>query len=236
MWRKPACVHSFHQCAGRFTPFAGLAKERYRRTARRGDLPELATSAFECLVASQTVRVQDAPFHCRCALAWLPGGTQHDTQLTALYRRPVVVALVDAACDDAFLETVRSALLAALLAAGPASLFGLATVSHRVGLWDLQGDVPAVRHVPLAARGGTEAATALELADALPLEAFLAPIDRWRDEIEAGLEALRPARAASARRRRRSMLVALVLSRHALAFLASLVLVAAAPTPTPCGR
>jgi hypothetical protein len=110
-----------------------------------------------------------------------------------LARRPVIVALVDTACDDAFLETVRSALLAALLAAGPSALFGLATLSHRVGLWDLQGDVPAVRHVPLAARGGADASTALELADALPLDAFLAPVDRWRDEIEAGLEALRPA-------------------------------------------
>ncbi len=106
--------------------------------------------------------------------------------------RPVFVALVDTACDDAFLETVRSALLAALLAAGPSALFGLATVSHRVGLWDLQGGVPAVRHVPLAAHGA-DAVTALELADALPLDAFLAPIDRWRDEIESGLESMRPA-------------------------------------------
>lgn len=104
-----------------------------------------------------------------------------------------MVALVDTACDGVFLETVRSALLAALLAAGPTALFGLATLSHRVGLWDLQGGVPAVRYVPLAARGGPDAATAVELADALPLEAFLAPIDRWRDEIEAALEALQPA-------------------------------------------
>jgi hypothetical protein len=61
-----------------------------------------------------------------------------------------------------------------------------------VGLWDLQGGVPAVRHVPLETRGA-DAVTALELADALSLDAFLAPIDRWRDEIESGLEAMRPA-------------------------------------------
>ena len=103
-----------------------------------------------------------------------------------------MVALVDVSGDEPYLETVRSALLAALLAAGPAALFGLATLSHRVGLWDLQGDVPAVRHVPLAAHAGAGAACALELADALPLHAFLAPVDRWRDEIEAGLEAMSP--------------------------------------------
>ena len=99
---------------------------------------------------------------------------------------------MDAACDAAFLEAVRAALLAALLAAGPATLFGLATCSRRVALWDLQGAAPAVRLVPLAPdMGSGEASCALELADALPLEAVLAPRDVWRDEAEAALEALR---------------------------------------------
>ncbi len=184
-----ACLTLVSRDAGRFTPFTGAAKERYRRTARRGDLPELASGAFECLVASQRVDLVNAPLAARCAHSARAQPARADFHA----RRPVIVALVDSICDETFLETVRSALLAALLAAGPTALFGLATLSHRVGLWDLQGAVTAVRHVPLAARGGAAAATALELAEALPLEAFLAPIDRWRDEIEAGLEALRPA-------------------------------------------
>ena len=102
-----------------------------------------------------------------------------------------MVALVDTACDEAFLDAVRSALGAALLAAGPGTLFGLATVSHRLGLWDLQGPAPVVRYVPLAA-GSTPAVCSLALAAALAPEAFLAPIDRWRDEIEFAMEAMRP--------------------------------------------
>jgi len=113
-------------------------------------------------------------------------------------RSPVVVALVDAACDASFLDAVRSALLAALLAAGPAALFGLATASRRVALWDLQGGAPAVRLVPLAPDGGADAGCALDLSEALPLEAFLAPLDLWRDEAEAALEALRPDEAGAA--------------------------------------
>ena len=101
------------------------------------------------------------------------------------------MALVDTACDEAFLDAVRSALGAALLAAGPGTLFGLATVSHRLGLWDLQGPAPVVRYVPLAA-GSTPAVCSLALAAALAPEAFLAPIDRWRDEIECAMEAMRP--------------------------------------------
>ena len=103
-----------------------------------------------------------------------------------------MVALVDAACDAAFLKAVRAALLAALLAAGPATLFGLATCARRVALWDVQGAAPAVRLVPLAPdEAAADAPCALDLADALPLEAFLAPLDAWRDEAEAALEALR---------------------------------------------
>lgn len=74
-----ACVQltqGVGRCAGRFTPFFGAGKERYRRTARRGDLPELASGAFECVVASQTVQVHTAPTTARCVQgvwrrAWL---------------------------------------------------------------------------------------------------------------------------------------------------------------------
>ena len=51
----PAPPSLLNLSPGRFTPFAGGPKERYRRTARRGDLPELAAGSYECLVASEVV-------------------------------------------------------------------------------------------------------------------------------------------------------------------------------------
>ncbi len=86
--------------------------------------------------------------------------------------RPVYVAVVDTTCDDDFLELVRNTLLSALLAIGPHALFGLVTISSRVSMWDLQGTVPAVRHVTVAARQSVaDGVTIMPLADALPLEA-----------------------------------------------------------------
>ncbi|KAG8085733.1 hypothetical protein GUJ93_ZPchr0010g7339 [Zizania palustris] len=48
--------------------------------------------------------------------------------------RPVYVAAVDLACSEEFLELIKSALLAALEAMIPGSLFGLMTFSHKIGL------------------------------------------------------------------------------------------------------
>lgn len=80
------------------------------------------------------------------------------------------MAVVDTACDDDFLELVRNSLLSALLAIGPHALFGLVTLSSRIGVWDLQGSVPAVRHVAVASRGGDAGSALLQLSDVLPLE------------------------------------------------------------------
>ena len=68
--------------AGRFTRFEAASRERYRRTARRGDLPELASSAYECVVATETVHVGAAPFGARCVA---PAGPR--TPLPAQPRR-----------------------------------------------------------------------------------------------------------------------------------------------------
>lgn len=70
---------------------------------------------------------------------------------------------------------------------GPQALFGIVTVSHRIGVFDTQGDTPLVRYLS-AADGGP-----VDLADAMPLESFLAPVGRWKEEIEGALESLRPA-------------------------------------------
>lgn len=72
---------------------------------------------FECLVGEERMQ-------------WSSNGS--------IFARPAYVAVIDVACDADFLELVRSALLAALLAVGPQALFGIVTVSHRIGIYDTQ--------------------------------------------------------------------------------------------------
>jgi len=88
---------------------------------------------------------------------------------------PVYVAAVDLACSEEFLELVKSALLAALEALVPGSLFGLMTFSHKIGLYDVQGPIPLVKNVfipPDLEEDGLPVA----LEDAMPLLCFLAPL------------------------------------------------------------
>jgi hypothetical protein len=60
--------------AGRFTKFDKAVRDRYRRSTRRVDVPELAAPVYECLVASQVVPWQTAPLSTRCVRAgWLAG-------------------------------------------------------------------------------------------------------------------------------------------------------------------
>ena len=58
---------------------------------------------------------------------------------------PVYVALIDLVASEETLELVRSAVLAAIEAVGPDALMGIVTFSHRVGLYDVQGDTPMVK-------------------------------------------------------------------------------------------
>lgn len=105
--------------------------------------------------------------------------------------RPVYVAAVDLACSEEFLELIKSALLAALEALIPGSLFGLMTFSHKIGLYDVQGPIPVVKNVfipPDLEEDGLPVA----LEDAMPLLSFLAPVDTCKDRIAAALETLRP--------------------------------------------
>ncbi|KAG1363565.1 protein transport protein sec24 [Cocos nucifera] len=92
--------------------------------------------------------------------------------------------------SEEFLELVKSALLAALEALGPGSLFGLVTFSHKIGLYDVQGPVPVVKNVfvPPDSNGGLP----VGLEDVMPLLSFLAPVDTCKDHIAAALETLRP--------------------------------------------
>ncbi len=61
----------------------------------------------------------------------------------------------------------------------------------QVELWDVRGAAPAVRSVALEADGA--APTAVDLGDALPLAALLAPVSAAKERIAAALDLLEPA-------------------------------------------
>ncbi|PIN00483.1 Vesicle coat complex COPII, subunit SEC24/subunit SFB2 [Handroanthus impetiginosus] len=102
--------------------------------------------------------------------------------------RPVYVAAVDLSSSEEFLELTKSALLAALEALGPGSLFGLATFSHKIGLYDVQGPIPVVKNVFVP----PDSNLTMELEDVMPLFSFLAPVDTCKDRIASALETLKP--------------------------------------------
>ncbi|KAL5832576.1 hypothetical protein ACOSQ3_016250 [Xanthoceras sorbifolium] len=104
--------------------------------------------------------------------------------------RPVYVAAVDLSSSEEFLELTRSALLAALEAVPPGALFGFATFSHKIGLYDVQGAIPVVKNVFIPA--DTEGSLPIELEDVMPLSQFLAPVETFKENITSALETLRP--------------------------------------------
>lgn len=65
-------------------------------------------------------------------------------------------------------------LLPSISAIPPGSLFGLATFSYKLGLYDVQGPIPVVKNVfiPPDAEGTLQ----IELEDVMPLLQFLAPV------------------------------------------------------------
>lgn len=65
-------------------------------------------------------------------------------------------------------------LLFCVEALGPGSLFGLATFSHKLGLYDVQGPIPVVKNVLIPP--DSEGTLPIELEDVMPLLQFLAPV------------------------------------------------------------
>ncbi|KAF7805716.1 protein transport protein SEC24 [Senna tora] len=130
----------------------------------------------------------------------LPEESPEEPEMQA---RPVYVAAVDLSCkillvqqvcssaaSEEFLELIKSALLAALEALAPGSLFGLATFSHKLGLYDVQGPIPVVKNVSIPP--DTEGTLPIELEDVMPLLQFLAPVETCKERIASALETLRP--------------------------------------------
>ncbi|KAJ0976718.1 hypothetical protein J5N97_012192 [Dioscorea zingiberensis] len=108
----------------------------------------------------------------------------------AVQARPVYVAAVDLSSSDEFLELIKSALLAALEALAPGSLFGLMIFSHKIGIYDIQGPIPVVKNVFIPP--DSDSGLSVDLEDAMPLLSFLAPVDDYKDRIAAALETLKP--------------------------------------------
>lgn len=104
--------------------------------------------------------------------------------------RPVFVAAVDLSASEEFLELVKSSLLAALEAINPGALFGLITFSHKIGLYDVQGPIPVVKYVSIPP--DMDGKLPVDLDMAMPLPAFLAPVESNKEHIAAALETLRP--------------------------------------------
>ncbi|XP_054812670.1 protein transport protein SEC23 D [Prosopis cineraria] len=115
---------------------------------------------------------------------------EEPSEEAAMHARPVYVAAVDLTSSEEFLDLIKSALLAALEALAPGSLFGLATFSHKLGLYDVQGPIPVVKNVFIPP--DTEGTLSIELEDVMPLLQFLAPVETCKERIASALETLRP--------------------------------------------
>lgn len=98
--------------------------------------------------------------------------------------------IFNSAASEEFLELVKSALLAALEALAPGSLFGLVTFSHKIGLYDVQGPIPVVKNVFILPESDGQLPVSLE--DVMPLLAFLAPVESCKDQIATALDTLKP--------------------------------------------
>lgn len=108
----------------------------------------------------------------------------------SMQARPVYVAAVDLSSSEEFMELTKSALLAALEALPSGALFGLATFSLKLGLYDVQGPVPVVKNVFIPS--DSDGTIPIELEDVMPLLSFLAPVDTCKDHIASALETLKP--------------------------------------------
>uniref|UniRef100_A0A0E0DDW3 Sec23/Sec24 trunk domain-containing protein n=1 Tax=Oryza meridionalis TaxID=40149 RepID=A0A0E0DDW3_9ORYZ len=115
----------------------------------------------------------------------LPGEEGEATTTT-----PVYVAAIDLSSSEEFLELVKSALLAALEAISPGSLFGLLTFSSKIGLYDVQGPIPIVKNAFIPP--DSDGTLLVDLEDVMPLRSFLAPVDGCKDRIAEALETIKP--------------------------------------------
>jgi len=157
-----------------YWPGDGGASSRYRRNPNRRLLPEIAGADIDMEVAVEHVVFDpDSPV-----------GTA-----------PAYVALIDLTAPEHALESVKSAVLAAMEAAGDAALFGVACFDETMTVIDASNEsATSMKRVAVDENG----ALALPLQDIMPLDAFLVPVRTHKDRIAAAVEALEPTRGRDA--------------------------------------
>ena len=147
----------------------GGASSRYRRNPNRKHLPEIARADLDVEVAVEHIVFEPES----------PVGTA-----------PAYVALIDLTASERTLESVKSAVLAAMEAAGDAALFGVACFDETMTVIDAANPrATSMKRIAVSDDG----ALALPLRDIMPLEAFLVPVRTHKDRIAAAVEALAPA-------------------------------------------
>ena len=157
-----------------YWPGDGGASSRYRRNPNRRLLPEIAGADIDMEVAVEHVVFDPES----------PVGTA-----------PAYVALIDLTAPEHALESVKSAVLAAMEAAGDAALFGVACFDETMTVIDASNEsATSMKRVAVDENG----ALALPLQDIMPLDAFLVPVRTHKDRIAAAVEALEPTRGRDA--------------------------------------
>ena len=147
----------------------GGASSRYRRNPNRKHLPEIARADLDVEVAVEHIVFEPES----------PVGTA-----------PAYIALIDLTASERTLESVKSAVLAAMEAAGDAALFGVACFDETMTVIDAANPgATSMKRIAVSDDG----ALALPLRDIMPLEAFLVPVRTHKDRIAAAVEALAPA-------------------------------------------
>ncbi|KAG8371163.1 hypothetical protein BUALT_Bualt13G0058100 [Buddleja alternifolia] len=159
----------------------GLSSQSIARYSLPQSCPENTSSFVDLeLPMEESEEMQAKPVYVAAVDLSLIMTHENNLLLRCIVRKPYA--------SEEFLELTKSALLAALEALGPGSLFGLATFSHKIGLYDVQGPIPVVKNVFIP----PESNLTMELEDVMPLFSFLAPVDTCKDRIASALETLRP--------------------------------------------
>eukprot|EP00884_Botryococcus_braunii_P002587 jgi/Botrbrau1/12329/Bobra.4_3s0002.2 len=161
---------------GHLNEYHSVSNQRYARASQRAKCPELRAGLLEV----------DCPVD-----AGVNAASEDGDGWMEVAASPIFVALVDRSGGPDYLELVRTALLAALEAVPPSSLFALLTFADTVELYDLRGRAPAVLSVPLTEEGGGP--TACDLASVLPLDAVLTSLVQHKDTLTAAIDGLEPA-------------------------------------------
>jgi hypothetical protein len=135
---------------------------RYNRAGDRNRVPELSGAVYE-----------------------LEMSPSKDDEL-AFGESQAFIAIVDTSGDSDFMELVRNGLGAAVSALSAGDFFGIVTVGQDVGLYDMRGEVPSVRHIAIPTSGELP----IGLDEVLPLDELLVPVNEYAEMIKLAIDSL----------------------------------------------